>query len=117
VAEQYVHRIGRTARAGAAGIALAFCSDEERGDLKGIEKLIRQRIEVAPPPPGLAAEAARIKALRPAPTAAEDRPMRHDRGQSRPGGRGAGTGGPGRRPRQGQTGRFKDRVKPAAARA
>jgi ATP-dependent RNA helicase RhlE len=51
VAEQYVHRIGRTARAGAAGMAIAFCSDEERGDLKGIEKLIRQRIEIAPPPP------------------------------------------------------------------
>jgi ATP-dependent RNA helicase RhlE len=67
VAEQYVHRIGRTARAGAAGMAIAFCSDEERGDLKGIEKLIRQRIEVAPPPAGLAAEASRIKALRPAP--------------------------------------------------
>ena len=32
VAEQYVHRIGRTARAGAGGIAIAFCSDEERGD-------------------------------------------------------------------------------------
>jgi ATP-dependent RNA helicase RhlE len=117
VAEQYVHRIGRTARAGAAGIAIAFCSDEERGDLKGIEKLIRQRIEVAPPPAGLAAEATRIKALRPVQTAADDRPARHERGPGRPGGRTGGSGGPGRRPRQGQTGRFKDRVKPAAARA
>jgi len=112
VAEQYVHRIGRTARAGAAGVALAFCSDEEKADLRGIEKLIRQRIEVAPPPPGLAAEASRIKALRPAPTPADERAPRHERGPGRPGGRPAG---PGRRPRQGQTGRFKDRVQRAGA--
>ncbi len=39
VPETYVHRIGRTARAGAAGIAIAFCTPEERGDLAAIEKL------------------------------------------------------------------------------
>jgi ATP-dependent RNA helicase RhlE len=44
VAEQYVHRIGRTARAGASGIAIAFCSAEERPFLKDIEKLTRQTI-------------------------------------------------------------------------
>jgi ATP-dependent RNA helicase RhlE len=41
VPEDYVHRIGRTARAGAAGIAIAFCSDEERPYLRDIEKLTR----------------------------------------------------------------------------
>ena len=46
VSEQYVHRIGRTARAGAAGIAIAFCADDERAYLKDIEKLTRQQIEV-----------------------------------------------------------------------
>src|SRR5438094_2578194 len=41
VPEDYVHRIGRTARAGAAEIAIAFCSDEERPYLRDIEKLTR----------------------------------------------------------------------------
>jgi ATP-dependent RNA helicase RhlE len=47
VPEDYVHRIGRTARAGAAGIAIAFCSDEERPYLRGIEKLTRLSIPAA----------------------------------------------------------------------
>ncbi|MEQ9407161.1 MAG: DEAD/DEAH box helicase [Fuerstiella sp.] len=38
--ESYVHRIGRTGRAGATGIAIAFCSSSERSQLKNIEKLI-----------------------------------------------------------------------------
>jgi ATP-dependent RNA helicase RhlE len=46
VAETYVHRIGRTGRAGAAGIAISFCDGEERGDLKQIERLIRRSIAV-----------------------------------------------------------------------
>jgi len=41
VPETYVHRIGRTARAGASGMAVAFCTPEERGDLAAIEKLTR----------------------------------------------------------------------------
>jgi len=45
--EAYVHRIGRTGRAGAKGVALSFCSPEERGDLRAIEKLIRQKVPVA----------------------------------------------------------------------
>jgi ATP-dependent RNA helicase RhlE len=44
VAEAYVHRIGRTARAGAEGEAIALCAPDERGLLKDIEKLIRQEI-------------------------------------------------------------------------
>ena len=39
VAEQYVHRIGRTARAGAAGVAISLCCDDERAYLKDIQKL------------------------------------------------------------------------------
>ncbi|MEY3730196.1 MAG: hypothetical protein RLZZ57_952, partial [Pseudomonadota bacterium] len=39
VPETYVHRIGRTARAGAAGIAIALCSGEDRDKLRAIEKL------------------------------------------------------------------------------
>ena len=44
VAEIYVHRIGRTARAGAAGIAIAFCADDERTSLRDIEKLTRNAV-------------------------------------------------------------------------
>jgi superfamily II DNA/RNA helicase len=44
VAETYVHRIGRTARAGADGIAISFCDAEERPLLRSIEKLVRMSI-------------------------------------------------------------------------
>lgn len=44
VPETYVHRIGRTGRAGCEGIALSFCSSEEAAYLRGIEKLIQKRI-------------------------------------------------------------------------
>ncbi|MBI2920552.1 MAG: DEAD/DEAH box helicase [Planctomycetes bacterium] len=53
IADSYVHRIGRTARAGAAGTAISFCSPEEREDLAGIERLIRMRIPVQPGSPDL----------------------------------------------------------------
>ena len=44
IPESYVHRIGRTARAGAEGIAISFCDGEERAYLRDIEKLIRIKI-------------------------------------------------------------------------
>ena len=44
VPESYVHRIGRTARAGADGSAISFCDGEERAYLRAIEKLTRQKI-------------------------------------------------------------------------
>ncbi len=78
VAEQYVHRIGRTARAGAAGVAIAYCADDEKAYLKGIERLTKQKIEVVPLPENFIAEANRIKATRvaaPAPTGGQ----RHER--------------------------------------
>jgi len=43
VPEAYVHRIGRTARAGRNGVAISFCSPDERGLLKDIEKLVGRR--------------------------------------------------------------------------
>jgi ATP-dependent RNA helicase RhlE len=51
VPETYVHRIGRTGRAGASGIALSFCDKEERAYLKDISKLIAQAIPVVPEHP------------------------------------------------------------------
>ena len=44
--ETYLHRIGRTARAGAGGIAYAFCEEDELHKLKEIEKLIRMRLKI-----------------------------------------------------------------------
>ena len=46
VPESYVHRIGRTARAGADGSAIAFCTPEDRGLLRDIEKTIRAQVPV-----------------------------------------------------------------------
>jgi ATP-dependent RNA helicase RhlE len=51
VPESYVHRIGRTGRAGAIGHAVSFCEAEERPYLKGIERLIRKHIDVVAPHP------------------------------------------------------------------
>jgi len=56
--ETFVHRIGRTARAGKEGVAISFCSPDEESDLRGIEKLTRVKIpegdksiyEKLPPP-------------------------------------------------------------------
>ncbi len=46
ISETYVHRIGRTGRAGASGIAISFCDDEEKAYLRDIEKLIKQKIKI-----------------------------------------------------------------------
>jgi len=57
VPEQYVHRIGRTARAGAEGVAISFVSGEERAYLRDIERLTRQRVLISPLPEGFEAPA------------------------------------------------------------
>lgn len=46
IPETYVHRIGRTGRAGASGISLSFCNDEEKFFLKDINKLIGKLIPI-----------------------------------------------------------------------
>ena len=70
VAEQYVHRIGRTARAGAAGIAIAFVADDERAYLRQIEKLTRIRLQMLPLPENFMAEKDKLpKPVQAAPTA------------------------------------------------
>ncbi len=47
IAESYVHRIGRTARAGSGGIAISFCDSSELAFLKDIEKLVKRELTVA----------------------------------------------------------------------
>ncbi|MBY0301669.1 DEAD/DEAH box helicase, partial [Sphingomonas ginsenosidimutans] len=79
VPEQYVHRIGRTARAGASGEAIAFCAEDERPYLKDIEKLTRQKVPVAALPEDFlrraeAIKAERVKAIGADPAPREDRP-------------------------------------------
>jgi ATP-dependent RNA helicase RhlE len=66
VPEQYVHRIGRTARAGADGIAIAFCSPEERGNLRDIERLTKQKLTADPLPQDFASQVTATRALKPA---------------------------------------------------
>jgi ATP-dependent RNA helicase RhlE len=80
VPEQYVHRIGRTARAGAEGKALAFCSPDERGLLRDIERLTRLKIDVATLPDNFNETAETLKRLKPAPKKAEEQPRRFSHG-------------------------------------
>ena len=49
--ETYVHRIGRTGRAGASGTAVSFCTAEQCGDLRAIERLLRAPLQRAAVPP------------------------------------------------------------------
>ena len=53
--ETYVHRIGRTGRAGATGIAISFCSAEERANLRAIERLMQASLELVDNPSGFVA--------------------------------------------------------------
>ncbi|MEX0717315.1 MAG: DEAD/DEAH box helicase [Planctomycetaceae bacterium] len=89
-AESYVHRIGRTGRAGAAGIALSFCDSTERDSLRAIEKLTRTSIDVDAEHPFHSTAVAA-----PARTGGPKRPGGQRRsGSGRPGGQ-RRTGGPG----------------------
>ena len=62
VAEQYVHRIGRTARAGAAGIAISFVAPDEATYLRDIERLTRVKLAPMALPADFVAQAAKLPA-------------------------------------------------------
>jgi ATP-dependent RNA helicase RhlE len=83
--ESYVHRIGRTGRAGAEGAALSFCDQSERPYLRAIEKLMLRNVTVvkhrlAETASQVEGEAPRHSRQRPAPTA---KPRRYGRKRSR----------------------------------
>ncbi len=119
-AESYVHRIGRTARAGASGIALSFCDSSERGQLKSIERLTNQRLAVIPTPANEDMPAAPPQRPREEREARDnERPNDHHqhRGHGGPGGHGGrgrngGGGGGGRHHRP-----FGDRAGPDRSQA
>ena len=92
--ESYVHRIGRTARAGGSGVAISFVTPDERHMLKAVERLIKKTIHFAEPPEGFADEVL--------PPAAAREPERH--AQSPDGARGHASPAGGKR-------RFKPRFR------
>ena len=90
IPESYVHRIGRTARAGADGIAISFCSHDELPFLRDIEKLIRMAIPAtgtaSQPRPGARAAAAAAWPQRQRPRPARATAKRRDGGRNERGG-------------------------------
>lgn len=81
VPEQYVHRIGRTARAGADGVAISYVAPDEKPYLRDIQRLTGVKLGAMPLPENFAQEAARL------PAPAKRKP-------AEPQGRGDGRGGP-----------------------
>ncbi|MCH1537727.1 MAG: ATP-dependent helicase [Candidatus Poseidoniales archaeon] len=106
--ESYVHRIGRTARAGRSGVAYGFCDESESGYLVGIQRLIGNEIPViedheyhfenARPKPGQ--KPGKIKD----PNAKKSSNSRRRSNNGRSKGKGGGASGQSRRPRQGSGG-------------
>lgn len=63
IPETYVHRIGRTGRAGASGVAISFCDRSEKDFLKDIEKLTKKTIPVVKEHPFIATDSAPFNAI------------------------------------------------------
>ena len=96
VPDAYVHRIGRTARAGKDGSAIAFCAPDEMGELKAIQKVMKMSIPVASGRPWeVMDDPAKPKSRR------GGGGTRGGGGSGRPGGGAPGGGGPRRRRRGG----------------
>lgn len=82
VPEQYVHRIGRTARAGADGVAIAFCAEDERAYLKDINKQTDASFERLPLPDNFRAVVEGVGPTKPAPKQQRQRVKPKPRGGS-----------------------------------
>jgi ATP-dependent RNA helicase RhlE len=103
VPDNYVHRIGRTARAGKEGTAIAFCAPAEMGELLAVEKLMKKQIPII----GGAPWSAEMVAAAPKPGQ-----NRGARPGARPGGQKAGSK-PVQRAAPGKPGAGKPAAKPA----
>lgn len=79
VPEQYVHRIGRTGRAGREGIAMSFCAPDEKAYLKAIERMTHIKLEPVPLPANFAEAAAKMP--KPAPVRKGPDPRRGGSGR------------------------------------
>ncbi len=96
VPEQYVHRIGRTGRAGASGTAVSFCDAEERAYLRDIERTIRRNVPVVEDHPYRSGQPAPRPVNQASGAAPEARPSGgggRPQGTPRPAGNGGGGGG------------------------
>lgn len=117
VAEQYVHRIGRTARAGREGIAVSFVAEDELYYLREVEKITNMQVEVLPPPEGCED----LVLPTPDPSVRVRKPKGPSRGNGRGGNRGgrnSGGGGGRRRSSSGSNGkpkRFGNRQRSASS--
>ena len=98
VPEQYVHRIGRTARAGADGIAISFVAPDEKAYLRDIERLTGIRLAAMALPEDFAKAAARLPVPARKPDAPEPRYERQPRREGGEGRHGHGAHAPNRRP-------------------
>ena len=91
VAETYVHRIGRTGRAGLSGKAISFCETDEKAYLRDIYKLTKQPIDVVADHPYVLADDGEPDPQRPIPADGRDR-HQHPRNPEHMGGGGRGRG-------------------------
>jgi len=92
--ESYVHRIGRTARAGAGGVALSFCDGEERTYLRDIERLTKSRLAVVNDHPYAGVSAPRAEVSNGPRPQGGGRPRHDGRGRRDDDGRGRRDGAP-----------------------
>ncbi len=113
VAEQYVHRIGRTARAGADGVAISFVAPDERAYLKAIERLTRMKCEVLPLPEDFEKLLAQMP--KPAPQQRGPRPNGHGGGRDGAGDRNGPSRNRTKRPQEGRGDQRRDRGQPDRA--
>ncbi len=82
--EAYVHRIGRTGRAGASGIAVSFCAHDERKHLRSIERLTGKQLQATPLPEGIKERTAEDAKSGGGYTEDRPRPERSERPSRRP---------------------------------
>ncbi|KAB2921259.1 MAG: DEAD/DEAH box helicase, partial [Bacteroidetes bacterium] len=95
--EEFVHRIGRTGRAGATGIAISFADEEDSYEIPRLEEYMKKKMECVYPDEALMAPAPEVFPRRRSSHEGEEGAARRDGGRRRSGGGGGRRGGPRRR--------------------